>query len=239
MINEFPDIIILAGGFGTRLQSVIKDVPKPMAPIANRPFLEWLLEYLVPFKPAQFILSTGYMHEVIEDHFGKSYQGIPIIYSVETEPLGTGGAIKKAMSLVKTEHALVLNGDTFLRIDHSAFYTFHTRLGALFSMALKLMESPTRYGTVSCEDSTILHFNEKDENCKNGLINTGVYLLNARVALHFPDAEKFSFEKDFLEHKTGSIKMLGFKTDTYFIDIGIPEDFQKANHDFPKLFNTI
>jgi len=234
----FPDIIILAGGFGTRLQSVVKDVPKPMAPIADKPFLQWLLEYLTPFKPGQIILSTGYKHDSIESYFGKHFKGIPINYSIENEPLGTGGAIKKAMTLVKTKNALVLNGDTFLRIKHLEFFNFHCLNNSIFTMALKPMENPTRYGTVTCDQNRIVQFNEKDEKCENGLINTGVYLLSAMVSEHFPVEEKFSFEKDFLEPKSNELNMHCFVTDAYFIDIGIPEDFQKANNEFPKLLYT-
>ncbi len=234
----FPDIIILAGGFGTRLQSIVKDVPKPMAPIADRPFLKWLLEYLAPYNPSQFILSTGYKHEVIEDYFGNNFQDIPIVYSIETEPLGTGGAIKKAMTFVNTDNALVLNGDTFFGINHSDLFAFHLQQNSIFTMALKPMETPTRYGTVTCFENRILQFNEKDENCIYGLINTGVYLLSKNVTGHFPLDEKFSFEKDFLELKTDSINMLGYSSESYFIDIGIPEDFQKANNEFPELFHT-
>lgn len=239
MKSELPDIIILAGGFGTRLQSVVNEVPKPMAPIAEKPFLEWLLKYLAPFKPKKFILSTGYLHQVIEDYFGNSFEGIPVVYSRETEPLGTGGAIKKALSLVNTEDALVLNGDTFLKVDHHEFYQFHIQHDAIFSMVLKPMEKPTRYGTVTCNINRIENFNEKNEHCEFGLINTGVYLMNKMVEAYLPESEKFSFEKEFLEVQTPSIIMQGFNSDAYFIDIGIPDDFHRANNEFTKLFHSI
>lgn len=239
MKSELPDIIILAGGFGTRLQSIVKEVPKPMAPIAEKPFLHWLLKYLITFNPKQFILSTGYMHEVIENYFGNSFEGIPVVYSQETEPLGTGGAIKKAMSLVNTEDALVLNGDTFLKVNHHEFYQFHIQQEAIFSMVLKPMDKPTRYGTVACKLNTIEQFNEKNEHCDFGLINTGVYLMNKMIDAYLPENEKFSFEKEFLEVQTQSLNMQGFKSDAYFIDIGIPEDFHRANNEFKTLFHSI
>ncbi len=234
---NFPDVIILAGGFGTRLQSVVKDVPKPMAPVADIPFLEWLINYLSKFSPNKIILSTGYKHEIIEAHFGKSFKNIPIVYSIETDPLGTGGAIKKAFNLVSTENCLVLNGDTFLQIDHLNFLNFHIKSDALFTMALKPMKNPARYGTVETEGETIKKFNEKNPDLAEGLINTGVYLMKKEILKHFPEQEKFSFETDFMEPKTGEIEMKSYITDDYFIDIGIPEDYKKANDEFPNLFN--
>lgn len=236
-MEAFPDIIILAGGFGTRLQSVVKDVPKPMASVAGKPFLEWLINYLTFLNPNKIILSTGYKHQTIEDHFGNNFKNIPIVYSIETDPLGTGGAIKKAFDLVTTENCLVLNGDTFLKIDHLNFLNFHNKSKALFSMALKPMENPYRYGTVETKGDLINKFNEKNPELLEGLINTGVYLMNKGIFGYFPEQEKFSFETDFMEQKTGEIKMMSFITDDYFIDIGIPEDYKKAQDEFPNLFN--
>lgn len=236
-MEQFPDIIILAGGFGTRLQSVVKDVPKPMAPVAGKPFLEWLIEYISVLNPNKIILSTGYKHETIEAHFGKSFKNIPIVYSIETNPLGTGGAIKKAFDLVTTDNSLVLNGDTFLQIDHLNFLNSHNISKALFSMALKPMKKPARYGTVETKGDTIKKFNEKNPELSEGLINTGVYLMNKELFKYFPEQEKFSFETDFMERKTGEIEMKSYVTDDYFIDIGIPEDYKKANDEFPILFN--
>jgi len=237
MIPIFPDIIILAGGFGTRLQSVVNDVPKPMAPVAEKPFLFWLLNYLKTFKPNKIILSTGYKHEVIKEYFGNSFHHIPIVYSIEKDPLGTGGAIKKAFGLVETENSLVLNGDTFFKLNHLEFLKFHLSENALFSMALKQMNNPDRYGTVEVKNSSILNFHEKDYSLKQGLINTGVYLMSKQLENYFPSAECFSFEKDFMEIKTSEMPMKGYIADNYFIDIGIPDDYKKANEEFPKLFN--
>ena len=233
----FPDIIILAGGFGTRLQSVVKDLPKPMAPIAGKPFLDWLISYLSDFDPNKIILSTGYKHETIEAYFGNRFKNIPIVYSIETEPLGTGGAIKKAFNLVDTANCLVLNGDTFLHVDHSDFLSFHTSSKSGFTMALKPMLNPSRYGTVEIEGNSIMRFNEKDPDLTEGLINTGVYLMSKDFVDYFPEEEKFSFENDFMEIKTGKIEMKAFIANDYFIDIGIPEDYKKANDEFPALFN--
>jgi D-glycero-alpha-D-manno-heptose 1-phosphate guanylyltransferase len=232
---KLPDIIILAGGFGTRLQSVVKDWPKPMAPIAGKPFLEWLMGYLSPMNPHRFILSTGYKHELIENYFGKSYHGIPIQYCIEKEPLGTGGAIKKAMELVETDHCIVINGDTFIQLNFFDLMRFHEQ--NLFTMVLKQMPKPHRYGTVSIMKHEIKQFNEKNTQLQEGLINAGVYVINKKITPFFPELEKFSFEKDFMEKNTTAIGMRGFISTDYFIDIGIPEDYKKANEEFPKLFS--
>ncbi|MCB9251129.1 MAG: NTP transferase domain-containing protein [Flavobacteriales bacterium] len=236
-MTAFPDIIVLAGGLGTRLKSVVKDLPKPMAPIADRPFLEWLLDYITPLNPSKVILSTGYKHELIQACFGNKYGKVNLEYCVEDTPLGTGGGIKKALKSAKSENVLVLNGDTFFRMDHKDFYAKHLESKSLFSMALKPMGQPYRYGTVGLSNGRIINFNEKDPKLEHGLINTGVYMLNREIISKFPETERFSFEKDFLETSVDLLNMNGFVYDTYFIDIGIPEDYNKANNEFPKLFS--
>jgi D-glycero-alpha-D-manno-heptose 1-phosphate guanylyltransferase len=237
MTSSFPEIIILAGGFGTRLQSVVKDVPKPMAPIAGKPFLHWLLQYISKYNPPKIILCTGYKHEIIEEYFGNSFKGIPLAYSIEKEPLGTGGAIKKAISLTSTNQIIALNGDTFFQMDYTAFLEFHLNQKGEFSMALKPIKKPARYGTVILNGSKIESFQEKNPELEHGFINTGVYIFNQSVAEKFPGMQKFSFESDFMEKQTKSILMTGYVCENYFIDIGIPEDFQKANNEFTKLFH--
>ena len=238
MSTQFPDVLILAGGFGTRLQSVVSDVPKPMAPVAGKPFLYWLLRWLKPQNPGQIILCTGYKHEIIESYFGDNFEGIPLCYSVEDTPLGTGGAIKKGFKLVKTNDVLVLNGDTMLKMNYSPFFEFHLQSNSTFSMALKVMKNPARYGTVVIENTTIKGFNEKNPDLEEGLINAGVYLLSKNIENHFPVVANFSFEKEILESKASELLISGFTTDAYFIDIGIPEDYQKANLEFDALFNN-
>lgn len=234
MSAVFPDIILLAGGMGTRLQSVVRDVPKPMAPVAGKPFLEWLLLHLQPYRPGQFILSTGYKHEVVEACFGNNFNGIPIRYAIENEPLGTGGAIQFAMEYAQSDHCLVINGDTWFDINHQALFDFHMNNKALFTMALKPITNPYRYGTVEMEGARITRFLEKDPSIPMGLINTGVYCISKEILPYFPALRSFSLEKDFMEPKTAEIPMYGFVSDGYFIDIGIPEDYQMANEAFLK-----
>ncbi|MCC6722453.1 MAG: nucleotidyltransferase family protein [Bacteroidia bacterium] len=232
-----PEVIILAGGMGTRLQSVIKDVPKPMAMVANKPFLYWLINYVSKFNPPKIIISTGHLSQTIKDFFGTAFGEITIEYSHEEYPLGTGGAIKKALHKCNTQNCIVLNGDSIFKIDFNSFFKFHKIHNSNFSMALKLVDNPYRYGTVELIKDRIIGFREKDNTLKKGLINTGIYLFSKNIYDLMPKDEKFSFEKDFLEKKLDFINFKGYISDGYFIDIGIPDDYKKANYEFPQIFN--
>ena len=116
---EIPDVVILSGGFGLRLRGMIGDVPKPMAPIAGRPFLELLLRQLKRQGFLRVILSVGYKQEVIREHFGDKAFGLELVYSIETSPLGTGGALREAVHRLRTETALIMNGDSYTDVDLS------------------------------------------------------------------------------------------------------------------------
>ena len=142
------EAIILAGGLGTRLSHIVKDVPKPMAPVAGRPFLEYILDYLIENDIKRVILATGYKHEIIEQHFGNLYKNIEIIYSVENEPLFTGGAIKKALSKCKENNVFIINGDTYFNVDLKEMKKFHIESNSEITIATKLMYDFERYGTV-------------------------------------------------------------------------------------------
>lgn len=237
MISKLPDVIILAGGKGTRLQSVIKDIPKPMAMVANKPFLYWLINYVSKFNPPKIIISTGHLSQTIKDFFGTAFDEITIEYSHEEYPLGTGGAIKKALQKSNTQNCIVLNGDSIFKIDFNSFFQFHKIHNSNFSMALKMVNYPYRYGTVEMSKNKIVGFKEKDNSLKKGLINTGIYLFSKNIYDLMPEEEMFSFEKDFLEKKLDSLSINGFISDGYFIDIGIPDDYNKANNEFPEIFN--
>ncbi len=231
-MKNYP-AIVLAGGLGTRLRGVINDLPKPMAMINGKPFLHYVFVYLSRQKVTKAILSVGYKAEVIEAHFGNKYLEVEIVYSKEDEPLGTGGAIKKAFQSVD-DFAFVLNGDTFFDIDLNGLQEFHFNTSADISMALKLMHNFDRYGTVETEDERIVKFEEK-KPVEEGLINGGVYFLN-KETLAGVEAERFSFEKEVLEKYVSVKKINGKVFGNYFIDIGIPEDYTKAQIDFKKLF---
>ncbi len=232
------EAIILAGGLGTRLRKVVKNVPKPMAEINRKPFLEYLLMYLANFKIKKIILAVGYKYEIILKYFGNTYQHMKLIYSVEEELLGTGGAIKKALSFAETPTILVLNGDTFFKINLFEFWNFHIIKQADLSIALKSMKNFDRYGTVKIDkENRIIGFEEKSFK-KEGLINGGFYLLNKKILEELPLPEKFSFEKDFLEKYYRKFKFYGLPFDEYFIDIGTPEHYQKACSEFWELSFT-
>ena len=195
--------------------------------------MHYVFLYLTKQRISKAILSVGYKASIIEAYFGDKYLDVEIVYSKEVEPLGTGGGIKKAFQLVE-DFAFVLNGDTFFDIDLKTLEEFHSITPTDISLALKPMQNFDRYGTVEMKGERIIKFEEK-KPVENGLINGGVYFLNKEM-LDRVEAEKFSFEKDVLE-KYVSIRQINGKTfNNYFIDIGIPEDYAKAQIDFKNMF---
>jgi D-glycero-alpha-D-manno-heptose 1-phosphate guanylyltransferase len=228
MIKE---AIILAGGLGTRLRSVVTDKPKCMAPVAGKPFLYYVIDFLQENGIENFIFSVGYLHEIIEEYLKKNYQRLHYHISLEKEPLGTGGAIKLACNKASQKNVLVCNGDTLFKIDCSALNTFHNAKQAACTLSLKPMTNFDRYGAVILnEDNSIKSFKEK-ETYQTGFINGGVYALDTENFLKESLPEKFSFEKEYLEKQiqlNKEPKLFGIILDEYFIDIGIPEDYQRA-----------
>ena len=225
------EAIILAGGLGTRLQSVVSSVPKPMATINNKPFLEYILEFLNNQNTNRVILSVGYKWEVIRNHFGDKYKDIELIYNVEKEQLGTGGAIKDSLKLVKDDKIYILNGDTFFDIDLSKMKLNN----GLIEIALKEMKEFDRYGVVEIDENRYVQNFKEKSYYKQGYINGGIYLLKRDIFDNFNLSEKFSFEK-FLENNFKSLKAKGKIFNDYFIDIGIPEDYEKAKRYFNENF---
>jgi D-glycero-alpha-D-manno-heptose 1-phosphate guanylyltransferase len=228
------ECIILAGGFGTRLQSVVNDVPKSMAIVAGKPFLYHLFDYLEKEGFDHIILSLGYKAEVIIQWLELQNRRFGISYVIEDIPLGTGGAIKYAFSRIESEKAFVVNGDTFYDVDTNAMMSLHIEKRADISIALKPMTDFDRYGSVTIDnEKRIISFNEK-QYCKEGLINGGIYIIDNSVFKEVSLPQKFSFEKEIMESHIQDLKIYGFEQDSYFIDIGIPVDFEKANRDFQK-----
>ncbi len=227
------EAIILAGGKGTRLSDVVKDHPKVMAPVNGRPFLEYLLDYLHDFVIEHVVLSVGYMKEPIMEHFGNQYRGIRIDYAIEDEPLGTGGGIRKAFEFIEGQRAFVLNGDTLFRLDLIRHFDFHIIRKTDFSLTLREVADVSRYGAVEVdEDRKVTAFREKGEKRGKGYINGGVYLIHKRFFEKNAFPEKFSIEKDCFETLVDTGQFYGLICRQYFIDIGIPEDYEKAQHDF-------
>lgn len=221
------EAIILAGGFGTRLKDKLEGVPKPMAPVAGRAFLEILFNQLVRSGCTRVILSVGHLHEVIEKHFGAAWRGISVDYSIEEAPLGTGGAIRAALVHATEESILVLNGDTYVQADYAKMMRFHAGQRAQMTMAVTHQHDIARYGGVLIEADRITGFEEKGR-CGPGWINAGAYAVRRDLSWPLHLAEKFSFEKDFLAPEITRLQPSPFKVDGLFIDIGIPEDLDRA-----------
>lgn len=226
--NRDMEAIILAGGLGTRLRKVIKDIPKPMAPINSKPFLYFVLQWIRRYPVEKIILSLGFKPDIVRNYFGYSFSGISMEYAIEEHPLGTGGAVKYAARFTNADDILVINGDTFFPVDLQKFYDFHIKNANHFSVALKRMTNFDRYGTVECKGDTIVRFREK-EFCKEGLINGGMYLINKKYFKSKELPEVFSIEKDLMEKEAGSGILKAQIFDDIFIDIGIPEDYQRAS----------
>lgn len=215
------EAIVLAGGFGTRLAHIVSDVPKPMAPVCDRPFIRYILDDLQKKGVERIVLAVGYKADVIETYFGTHYRGMQIVYSRENTPLYTGGAIKKALVQCMSERVLVVNGDTYFDVALEKLYAE----AADIIIALKRMRNFERYGTVKMQEGRICSFEEKHP-CVEGLINGGVYLVRRELLEGMP--ERFSFETDYLEKQLLNISIRGVESDGYFIDIGIPEDYALA-----------
>ncbi len=264
MGGVFQDMVkkalILAGGQGTRLRSVIKDVPKPMADISGKPFLEYLLRFVYSHGVREVVISCGYKHEIIKDYFKDSLGDMKIYYSIENEPLGTGGAIKKALEDYGCfeEGLFLLNGDTFFNISLSELYNFHKAKGSDLTVALKKIKDSDRYGSVKIDgNNRIIGFKEKKQ-VREAYINGGAYLIGRRVVKLIIGQElnllsTFSFEKDFLEvfynfkpkvdgsNTASGLNFYGlpYNEDAYFIDIGIPSDYEAAKKRLPEVYGGI
>lgn len=226
------EAIVLAGGLGTRLKSIVSDLPKPMAPVAGRPFLEILLSSLAVNGFQRVILSVGHMADKIIDHFGDEYKGMEIVYSCESQPLGTGGAIRLAIAKAISDHVFIFNGDTFVEFDVAAANQVweessrHVVVGAM-------VEDTARYGRMLISGSKVTGFQEKGVEGK-GLINAGCYILDVGVLDNVPVGEKFSFEEVFLNRVSDDEMLDAFITEGLFIDIGVPDDYERAQELFSK-----
>lgn len=221
------EAIVLAGGLGTRLQGRLDGVPKPMAPIADRPFLEILLNQLQRAGCARVILSVGHLYTVIENHVGGAFRGMRVDYSIESSPLGTGGAIRAALEKTTENSVLVLNGDTFLDADYAAMLCLHETQRAPLTMAVTHRADVARYGGVIVADGRIVGFEEKGRSGA-GWINAGAYGIDRDLQWPQQLPEKFSFETDFLAKHIGHLAPAAYEVTGFFLDIGIPEDLDRA-----------
>lgn len=228
------ECIILAGGLGTRLQSTVPDTPKCMAPVAGRPFLFYVINYLRSQGIEKFIFSLGYLHEQIEEYLQREFPTLFYTCSIEEEPLGTGGAILLACQQTSEKDVLVVNGDTLFSGNFQEAFQFHARHLAECTLLLTPMQEFDRYGVVETGDDQLVRSFKEKQYYQQGNINAGVYILNVP---RFQDEEfpnRFSFEKDYLEKYYPQRRIYGLIQDHYFIDIGIPEDFHRASKELAK-----
>ena len=231
--------VILAGGLGRRLQTAVQDVPKPMAPINGRPFLEYLLDYWIGQNINHFVLSVGYKHEVIERHFGNNYRETKIDYAVEEQPLGTGGGLLCALKYLNGAGSfLIMNGDTFFEVDLMSMRLYHQAKQAAVTIALRNVDANSRYASVECDgDGKITAFDNRARTLSPELINGGVYLAEKSAFVDFaPDAnEPVSLEELLYPRMLAAgTRMYGFPSSGKFIDIGIPEDYRRAVDVIPR-----
>ena len=233
----FEEAVILCGGLGTRLRSVVSDVPKPMAPIAGRPFLEYLLEYLRREGVRRTVLSVGYKREVIIEHFGSEWRGLEIRYAVEETPMGTGGGARIGMNEATADHVLLLNGDSFLA---ASLAPLADAIGhAPVAMTVRPEADTARYGLCIFDQDNNLKGFSPGVAGQPGYINAGVYALKRTIfkEVGMPD-EPFSFEQDFLATHAIRLGAMVAVQDAPFIDIGIPESFAYAQTLVPDIANS-
>jgi D-glycero-alpha-D-manno-heptose 1-phosphate guanylyltransferase len=228
------EAIILAGGLGTRLRSVVVDVPKPMAPIKGRPFLAYLMDYWIKEGVSRFILSVGYKYEVIKHYFTDNYRGVPVCYSIENKPLGTGGGILQATQhlMISNEPFLVLNGDTFFAIKLETIKTQHLATKSDITVALVGVTENSRYSGIQLtSDGQIVSFEKRVAGSHTKQVNAGIYLIEHKVFDGYPTQtlENISMEDQlFPEFLKQGKRIMGFVFDGVFIDIGVPEDYYRS-----------
>jgi D-glycero-alpha-D-manno-heptose 1-phosphate guanylyltransferase len=226
MADSMTEAIVLAGGFGTRLRHLIGDLPKSMAPVAGRPFLEILLTFLSRKGFKRVILPLGYMAEKIIGHFGNRFAGMTLVYEIEDIPLDTGGAVRMALEHCASDHVFVFNGDTYIELETAEAEARWQARRAPMVVACEVSDT-SRYGRLDVAGGRITGFSEKGGSGP-GLISCGCYVLPRHCLDEFPPGTPFSLEKDFFSRKAGAGQFDLFVTNGFFIDIGLPEDFARA-----------
>jgi NDP-sugar pyrophosphorylase family protein len=230
------DVLILCGGEGKRLKSIIKDVPKPMAGIGGRPFLDFLIDYAARFGFRRFILCSGYKGEVIRKYYRNKYKSFDILVSHEKRPLGTAGAVKNAESAVRSNPFLIMNGDSFCPLDLSKFIDFHREKRASFSIAIRKAKGSRDYGTVRVDHSgKILSFNEKAGTKGSNFINAGIYLADKSLFLMIEAGKKLSLEYDIFPGLVES-RFYGYMTKAELMDIGTPDRYARVEKFLDNVF---
>jgi len=229
------DALILCGGKGTRLATIVNEIPKPLALVAGRPFLDYLLDYLSKFEQiTRVILATGYLANQFESYYGCISRGIPILYSVEDIPVGTGGAIVMAMRRYRIQEPFfIFNGDSFIDADLDRLTMILEDKAALLGLSLFKIADASRFGTVLCSSGKAISFTEKSGLSTPGLINAGVYIASPAAFDTWRNLDKFlSLEQEILPVlvRGGSVSVI--ETGSRFIDIGTPETYLAATNFF-------
>jgi D-glycero-alpha-D-manno-heptose 1-phosphate guanylyltransferase len=223
--------VLLAGGLGTRLESVSDGLPKPLISVAGRPFIEHVLDTLLAAGCDHVVIAASYKWQLLRDRLGTSYKDCALDWSIENEPLGTGGAIRQAFEIFALGAAFVLNADTLFRVDLGELESLHRKTGAAVTVALREVSDVGRFGEVVVDASgRIKVFSEKGRSGP-GLINGGVYLIDGKVWSDWASPKSFSFERDFLQKRAALDRFYGFTAREYFIDIGVPEDLERARRE--------
>lgn len=234
--------VLLAGGLGTRLRSVVSDRPKPMALIGDKPFMEYVVHELSRHGITDIIFAVGYKGSVVEDYFGDGSRfeaadgsgSLKIRYAYEEELLGTAGAIKNAARLVTEDRFFVLNADTFYQIDYGRLVRLQQEMGLDLALVLREVPDVSRYGEAVLTDNRLTGFNEKATQARPGTINGGIYLMSRELLSDIPEG-KVSLENEMIPRWLGENRAIGgFVNDGYFIDIGIPEDYFRFIEDVKK-----
>jgi len=226
---EDLSVAVLAGGLGTRLRSVVGALPKVLAPVNGRPYLAYLLEQIERSGAQETILLVGYAADQVRAAFGDCHGAMRLRYSAETEPLGTAGAVRLALPLLRGTTVLLLNGDSYLDLDLTAFLEFHAHYGQKASIALAQVENASRFGKVLLgADDQIVRFAEKEPSAAPGWINGGVYLFDRALIEGIPPGQAVSMERDVFPQLVARGEARGFCTSGRFIDIGVPESYAAA-----------
>jgi len=225
------EAIVLAGGLGTRLRPVVEDLPKSLAPVAGRPFLAILLDNLARQGFTSVVLSVGYKHGLVQSAVGDAFAGLRIRYAVEDQPLGTGGAIRFAARLCSESELFVLNGDTWVDLDFGAMRAAHRVSGSRLTVCTVRVADAGRYGAVRVDGKRIAGFEEKGK-VGSGEINAGIYALPRDLLEGMGLPQVFSFEREVLEGRLDELHPVAFLTSGFFIDIGVPDDYARAQSVF-------
>lgn len=230
-----PTAVILAGGLGSRLRSVIENQPKVLAEVSRNPFLKYLLDQLIAWHIKDVVLCTGHLGEQIEARFGTDYQGLRLRYSRESTPLGTAGALRLALPSIRSDIVLVLNGDSYCAVDFAEFWRQHCARKATATLLLVNNPDTRRFGSVQiAADRRILQFEEKKESSKPGWINAGIYLLARDLLQSIPTAKPVSLEQEIFPTWIGE-DFYGHLAAGPFLDIGTPESYALADQFFAEL----